>query len=73
MNELVGKSHTFEDGDSITVMQIKRRDDGDWVTYHTQRGPGIAQKLTLPIAEFLEFYGHLFGTKTDDIPVGRRE
>jgi hypothetical protein len=66
-NDLVGRKHEFEDGDSITVIQIKRRDDGEYVTYHVQKGPGIPQKLVLPMIEFMDYYGHLFGIKTDDI------
>lgn len=60
-SDLVGKTHTFDDGDNIAVIQIKRRDDGEYVTYHVQKGPGIPQKLVLPLGEFLNYYGHLFG------------
>lgn len=62
MNDLVGKSYTFDDGNSITVMQIKERDGNQlFVTYLVKTGPGIPRKLVLPIEEFLNFYGHLFG------------
>lgn len=65
-NHLVGKTHTFEDGDSITVLQIKWRDaDVEYVTYYAQKGPGIPQKLVLPMHEFLDYYGHLFGITLD--------
>ncbi|MEY3090738.1 MAG: hypothetical protein RL113_1054 [Pseudomonadota bacterium] len=50
MNEynLVGKSYTFEDGNSITVVQIKERDGNEkYVTYHVKTGPGIPRKLVL--------------------------
>lgn len=57
---LVGKSWTFEDGDSISVVQVKRRDDGMWVTYHVQQGPGLARKLLMREDEFIATYGHLF-------------
>lgn len=60
--DLVGKSHTFPDGDSIKVMQIKLRDaDQYWVTYHIQQGPGIPRKLVMTLEEFTNTYGHLFG------------
>lgn len=66
MKNLLGKSYTFEDGDSITVSQIKERDGNQlWVTYLVQKGPGIAQKLVLPIEEFNHHYGHLFGISQD--------
>lgn len=57
---LVGKKHTFEDGDSIEVVQVKRRDDGIWITYHVQQGPGIPRKLLMKTEEFIDNYGHLF-------------
>jgi hypothetical protein len=61
MNDLVGKSHTFPDGDSITVVQIKMRDANRlWVTYNIQQGPGIPRKLVMPLDEFMGTYGHLF-------------
>jgi len=66
-SNLVGKTHKFEDGDSITIFQIKERDGNElYVTYHVQKGPGIPQKLVLPINEFAEYYGHLFGIIDDD-------
>jgi len=68
LNEIVGKSHEFEDGDSITVMQIKLRDGNiPWVTYHIQQGPGIPRKQIMQVEEFVNTYGHLFGVKTEDI------
>jgi hypothetical protein len=57
---LVGKSYTFDDGDSIEVIQVKRRDDGPWVTVHITQGPGIPRKLVMRTDEFVESYGHLF-------------
>lgn len=57
---LVGKSYTFEDRDSIEIIQLKRRDDGPWVTVHITQGPGIPRKLVMRIDEFLDSYGHLF-------------
>lgn len=59
-DRLLGKKFTFEDGDSIEVVQVKRRDTGPWITYHVHQGPGIPRKLLLPIEEFIGTYGHLF-------------
>ena len=66
-NHLVGKSYTFEDGNSITITQIKLRDDNQpWVTYHTQSGPGIPRKYVMTLHEFKGHYGHLFGLVEED-------
>lgn len=60
-DDLVGKSYTFEDGNSIKVFQIKVRDGNEkYVTYHISTGPGIPRKLVLPLEEFNNYYGHLF-------------
>lgn len=59
--KLLGKKHTFEDGDSIEVIQVKRRDTGPWITYHIQQGPGIPRKMVMEAEEFSQTYGHLFG------------
>ncbi len=68
MHDLVGKTYTFEDGNSITVVQIKERDGNElFVTYHVKKGPGIPQKLVLPMVEFVEHYGHLFGLTDDNL------
>jgi len=68
MFDLIGKSYTFEDGDSITVTQIKMRDGNmQWVTYQLQQGPGIPRKHVMQLEEFLNTFGHLFGI-TEDIP-----
>lgn len=58
---LLGKKHIFEDGDSIEVVQVKRRDTGPWITYHIQQGPGIPRKMVMMADEFNQTYGHLFG------------
>jgi|APFre7841882654_1041346.scaffolds.fasta_scaffold545811_1 hypothetical protein len=58
--KLTGKSFTFEDGDNIEVIQVKRREKGPWVTFHIKQGPGIPRKLVLGLDEFLKSYGHLF-------------
>jgi hypothetical protein len=53
-------SYVFEDGDSIEVVQVKRRDTGPYVTFNIRQGPGIPRKLVLSIDEFINTYGHLF-------------
>ena len=61
--KLLGKSYTFEDGDRIEVVQVKRRDTGPWITYHIYQGPGIPRKLLMTAEEFDVTYGHLFGLR----------
>ena len=58
--KLLGLHHTFEDGDSIEVTQVRRRDTGPWVTFNVRQGPGIPRRLLMGIDEFLGTYGHLF-------------
>lgn len=58
--ELVGKCYIFDDNDMIEVIQVKRRDDGPWVTYHITQSGGIPRKLLLPLEAFKVEYGHLF-------------
>lgn len=61
--KLLGKIYTFEDGDRIEVVQVKRRDTGPWITYHIYQGPGIPRKLLMTAEEFEVTYGHLFGLR----------
>jgi hypothetical protein len=65
---LIGKYYVFEDGNKIEVIQVKKTDEdrGDYlITYHVTHGPSIPQKLVLPVAEFLNYYSHLFDIDTD--------
>jgi hypothetical protein len=58
-----GMFHIFEDGNKLEIIRINERDErrgGASVTYLAYQGPGIPQKLILPLAMFLEIYGHLF-------------
>jgi hypothetical protein len=61
---LVGKKVTFDDGDSIEVIQIKSRSEDPLdvlVTVHIKQGPGIPRKLVFNSIDFKNNYGHLFG------------
>ena len=59
--KLVDKSFIFEDGATITVTQIKLRDEGIyWVTYMTRTGPGIPVRYVMSHEEFINTYGYLF-------------
>lgn len=58
--ELIGKFYVFDDGNRIDIIQVRRRDDGPWVTYHVTQSNGIPRKLLLSLTEFVEHYGHLF-------------
>ena len=61
--KLLGKIYTFEDGDRIEVVQVKRRDTGPWITYHIYQGPGLPRKLLMTAEEIEVTYGHLFGLR----------
>lgn len=63
IKNLINKSYTFEDGDSIEVIQIKAKEQDTgthMVTYLTRQGPGIPRKLVMEYEEFMDAYGHLF-------------
>lgn len=64
MHNLVGQKYTFEDGDSIEIIQVKCRSEDPLdmlVTVHLQQGPGIPRKLVFNSIDFRNNYGHLFG------------
>jgi len=60
MLDLVNKSYTFPDGVTITIIQIKQRDDGYWVTYNTGKDNSVPRKQTMPYDEFMGHFSHLF-------------
>ena len=65
-HDLVGKKHTFDDGNVIEVIQIKERninEDGVtlYVTYCVYQGRSLPRKLVMTMQEFINTYGHLFG------------
>ncbi len=64
--ELVGKSHTFEDDSTITIIQVKKKEIegeiGDMVTYHISQGNNLPRKLVMPYKNFIDTFGHLFET-----------
>jgi hypothetical protein len=60
---LVGRSHTFEDGNRMEIIQVREVDElrgGASVTYLAYQGPGIPQKLILNLEQFIDIYGQLF-------------
>jgi hypothetical protein len=60
-HHLEGKSYKFEDGISITVLQVKTRDEGvQWVHYATSDEKSLPKKLQMEVNEFVATYGHLF-------------
>lgn len=62
--ELAGKSYTFEDGNKIEVIQVKKTDEdrgGHLVTYLISQGSlNLPRKLVMTIKEFMDNFGHLF-------------
>ena len=71
---LVGVKHTFPDGDSIEISDVKLRDrllEGEgregitpFITYNIYQGPGIPRRQTMSYNNFLGTYGHLFVAMT---------
>ena len=60
-HELEGKQYHFEDGNSIEVIQVKSRDEGNlWVHYMISHPSSIPRKLVMEIHEFNTSFGHLF-------------
>ena len=69
--DFVGKTYTFEDGNFITVIQIKSRSpDLDLVTYEIGGGNSVPRKLVMPLSEFDKMYGYLFD---DSKPVPKNQ
>ena len=60
LQQMVGKSYRFEDGNSITIVQIKTRDTGPWVTYETVLEGSIPKRTVMPHSEFMSVFAHLF-------------
>lgn len=60
MQNLVGKSHTFPDGNKLEVIEVKDRGEYFLVTYLTYISPGIPRQLKMSAQEFLDNFGHLF-------------
>lgn len=60
MNNLEGKTFTFDDGSTIEVIQIKPREDGLWVHYITSINSSLPRKLLMRLEEFNNTFGHLF-------------
>lgn len=61
---LVGQKYEFDDGCSMTIRQIKEREDGPWVTFFVKVGPGIPRMESMLLSEFLQRYSHLFTQKS---------
>lgn len=71
VEDLVGKSYQFADGNRIEVIQVKRTDEdrgGQLVTYLVYTGPGIPRKFVLSGPEFMNYYSHLFSDEEGEKP-----
>lgn len=57
----VGQSFVFDDGNSIKIIQVKRRENGPWVTYEIVQGANaLPRRLVMEESEFIKNFGHLF-------------
>ena len=60
VEQLVGKEYEFSDGARIKVFQVKRRDDGLWVTYEVIFPGCLAKRQVMSERDFIEKFSHLF-------------
>ncbi len=60
VEQFIGRIYTFDDGASLKVIQVKRRDDGFWVTYETNCGGGLPKRHSTPEVDFISQFAHLF-------------
>ena len=64
LEPFVNKPYTFPDGVVLEILQVKTRDQNiDWVTYNTINKGCLPKKHTIPVLEFIDNYGHLYGLK----------
>lgn len=62
--DLVGKTHVFDDGIIIRVLQSKRRAVGWWITFEIEHQGSLPRKLVESVGEFRNKFDHIFkGTK----------
>jgi hypothetical protein len=62
--DLIGKTHVFEDGIMIRVLQSKRRNVGWWITFEIVHPGSFPRKLVESVGEFRNKFDHIFkGTK----------
>jgi len=60
LHTYIGKDYTFDDGAIIRIFQLKRRDDGWWVTYEVIFPGCLAKRHVMTEQQFIETYSHLF-------------
>jgi hypothetical protein len=69
ITELAGKSHTFDDGNKIKVVQIKEREINEvlqpFITYEISQPNSLPRKLVMTGTQFTNAYGHLFGLNNE--------
>lgn len=69
MKDLVGKSHTFDDGNKIKVVQVKEREVNEviqpFITYEISQPNSLPRKLVMTGKQFTDAYGHLFGLNNE--------
>lgn len=58
--KLSGKSYSFEDGNVLKVIQVKRRDDGLWVIFEIISPGALPRRFVDKLEEFASKYEHLF-------------
>jgi hypothetical protein len=69
MQNLVGKSYHFEDGNAIKIIQIRDKEvDGEvqpFITYEIFQGNSLPRRLVMTLTQFTDSFGHLFGLNNE--------
>lgn len=69
INDLVGKSYSFEDGNVIKVIQVREKEvDGElqpFITYEIFQGNSFPRRLVMTLRQFTDSFGHLFGLNNE--------
>ena len=60
IEDWVGRIFDFPDGAKMKIIQVKLRDDGQWVTWEAQFPGSLPKRTVQPLQEFLNSYSHLF-------------
>ena len=60
IEQYVGRIYTFDDGATLKIVQVKRRDDGFWVTYESKWPGSLEKRHSTTEIDFISQFAHLF-------------
>lgn len=58
--QFVGRGFTFDDGARLTVIQVKEREGGWWITFEATFPGSLPRRSVMPESQFIQLYGYLF-------------